>query len=196
MQDSDAEPPLPLKGLALDRAATNMMVDAYKADATVYHKVKMSEIYTACTDGMCGMHPAVVTKMKPWINKRFYAHEGILYTQASYLKFRDAEEADADERMKLASFMVPIIPPGVKITISEPDVPEGSEIDLRNDILLIVHDFRMHAPLGEMQAQVRLIGWWPQVMAACRYHINTCAICLGSSANGVKAPNGVKGSTG
>ena len=149
------------------------MIEAYKADQTVYHNVRMCEIYEACTGGMGDLHPVVVKKLKPWVGKRFYEHEGILYTQASYVKFRDITDDNGDDRATLAMFMVPVIPPNAKVKISEPEVPTGSDCDLRSDILTIIHDFRMHAPLGEMQAQVRLIGWWPQILSACRYHINT-----------------------
>ena len=190
-EDQQPEPPLPLKGIVLSRADTEEMIRAYTADHSLYHKVKMSEIYTACTEGMTTIHPSAALRIKPWVNKRFYAQDGILYTQASYLRFRDLtgaharadssatiNEEDTEERASLAGFMIPVIPPGARIKISDPEVPAGSETDLRQDIMLVIHDFRMHTPLGEMQAQVRLIGWWPQIMAACRYHVMTCAICL------------------
>ena len=174
-------PPLPLKGLALTRIDISAMQTAYASDHTMYHKVKISEIYMACTQGVAGLHPSVASKVKPWLNKRFYAKDGILYTQASYIKFRDQQdEGEAPEdRATLAGFMVPVIPANAKVQISESDCSQADQAcDLREDIMLIAHDFRLHAALGDMQAQVRLIGWWPSVLADCKYHVRTCAICL------------------
>jgi site-specific DNA-cytosine methylase len=177
--------PMPLKGLALDRTDTEAMKRAYEADDSLYHKVKMSEIYRACTEGSESLHPSIAAKVKPWINKRFYVEDSILYTQASYVKFRDTAvgqdpslDQTIEDRATLAAFMVPVIPPDAAVKISESDAPATTIPNLREDILLIVHDFRMHAPLGEMQQQVRLIGWWPTVLTDCRYHVKTCAICL------------------
>jgi hypothetical protein len=144
----------------------------------------MSEIYQACVKGPESLHPVVAAKVKPWIGKRFSVHGGIMYTQASYISFRDLPVTDAgmaaavEVMAQMSSFMVPVIPADATVKISEPEQPTAAKADLRDDILLVLHDFRMHAPLGEMQTQVRLVGWWPTVLAACKYHIATCAICL------------------
>ena len=183
-----------LKCLALKPGDIAVLQEAQRQDESMYHKVMMKDIYSACVGGAQGLPPLVAQRITPWVDKRFCVHEGLLYTAASYSQYRDAEfEGIADEeekqRSQLNKYMVLVIPPNTQIQISDPEYPQGELVNLRDDILLVVHDYRMHQAMGESMRSVRLIAWWPSILADVKYHIMTCALC--NQARNVKEPAGL-----
>ena len=50
--------------------------------------------------------------------------------------------------------------------------------DIRNDLLLVAHDFSGHNSMGAMARWLRKYAWWSSVMVNIRRWHDTCVICL------------------
>ena len=60
------------------------VIAAYKADTTVYKKVRMLDICNILTGNSSDMQRTVVDRVQAWGQKRFTVSDDILYTSASY----------------------------------------------------------------------------------------------------------------
>ena len=197
------------RGLCLDKDQLEQMKIAYQADNTIYKKVKMSDIYNMCVgNNTSELPPAVSDRIRAWIGKRFIAKDGLMWTPASLMQFRDAAHADEIgaigeeelEQSKLHASFVTVIPRGAEIQISEPEKEQHDcahtyikeQQTLINDIMWIAHEGSMHACATEMALSIRKIAWWSTVMHDCKRHIQMCTLCIQAQ----KPAHGIGISTG
>ena len=83
------------RGLCLNKDQLEQMKLAYQTDDTIYKKVKMSDIYNMCIgNNTSELPPAVSDRIRAWIGKRFIARDGLMWTPASLMQFRDAAHAE------------------------------------------------------------------------------------------------------
>jgi hypothetical protein len=173
------------------------MQAAYSTDATKYKKVKVSDIWKAvCNGGDKQMDPNTMERITAWKQRRFYNVDGLLYTPASYLRFKtgaDGEEvtAEDEERAALCSSLVMVIPDScpVRLTRSDllrPEAPKEDAIwmeekergDMKLDLLLMAHDFAGHGSIGAMAKWLRKYAWFPSIITCISRHHATCVFCL------------------
>ena len=50
--------------------------------------------------------------------------------------------------------------------------------DMKNDLLLMAHDFSGHNSMGAMARWLRKYAWWSSIMVDIRRWHDTCVICL------------------
>ena len=185
--------------LNITAAEKETVVAAYKADTTVYKKVRMLDIYNILTGNSSDMQRTVVDRVQAWAQKRFTVSDDILYTSASYIRFKqpsleqDEEKLEAEdlERHTLHTSMVMVIPNACAVKLTRMDFvkaepKQGDSIwsddaaigDMKNDLLLMAHDFSGHNSMGAMARWLRKYAWWSSIMVDIRRWHDTCVICL------------------
>ena len=95
-----------------------------------------------------------------------------------------ASIVDGDEG--LSKTMVPVLPAGVMIQVTDApklfgtdaDTPDHLLHDLRLDLMLFAHEFNTHASIGEMISLVKSYAYWPNMERQCTDHIKYCIYCL------------------
>jgi hypothetical protein len=124
-------------------------------------------------------------RIEPWNNRRYFAvspGEGcrkLLYTPRSYLRQHWAEE---DNSRVLVAF----IPSGAKVRMTTAEevsdgamatAEEWEEVDMRRDMLLMVHDNASHPSLELTAQALKAMVYWPHMVEGSegvRRHLKAC----------------------
>ena len=135
----------------------------------------------------------VANRVHAWKDRRFFNVSGMVYTSASFLRFKDTDEETStpEERKQLHSSLVMVMPRScpVKLTRSDLCHYEASANDkdwcniedtgdMRQDPLLMAHDFTGHNSTGVMAMWMRKYVWWNTLLVDIKNHHDTCVICL------------------
>ena len=175
--------------LPLSTQQIHTIAEAYLSDDTLVAKVPLSDIYRMITNhptsvSICAMHKQSI---RGWVNTRFFSvvppgagNQALLYTASSATRTHDCDAPESDG----TRILVPVIPRGadVRITKNPPITDAGDgrhymDHDLRNDILLHVHDNAHHCNIQRTQDNLRSIAWWPNSRMDVDTHVKTCTYC-------------------
>ena len=164
-----------------------------ECDESTYHKVQMKDIYAVICQDSSKVQKTVTDRVLAWKDRRFYNISGMLYTPASFLRFKDTDEETStpEERKQLHTSLVMVIPRACPVKLTRSDLchfeaPTDDKIwcdieetgDMRQDLLLMAHDFTGHNSMGAMAMWMRKYVWWNTLLVDIKNHHDTCVICL------------------
>ena len=174
--------------LNLDEVGWKEVIRAYKHDSQEIHKVPMKSIYKALTGDSTDLSTLEKERTESWVEKIFAISvcedgEPALFVPASFLRI----DEDDDNMPVTPDLLVALIPAGAKVKVTTAanlydnvteDELQFLSSDLRSDIILLAHDYSLHARWEEMLCFIRKFGYWHTLVKDIRAHIASCCYCL------------------
>jgi hypothetical protein len=162
------------------------VVEAYAVDDSEFLRVKMSVVYSATVFGEADSK-LEKERVLAWSSKVFpiTVVDGLqpalfVPTVRQDLDFRDEKEEVESQTLIL------LVPAGANARITgaenftdkEEDVDSYMYRDLRADMMLLQHEFSLHAQVMPMMMGVMRYGFWPSLYADLKEHIKWCSLCM------------------
>ena len=171
--------------------------DATKADkTTVFHKVSVSEAYHVMTDNDGSINRLVTDRVKSWQTKMFAlippnALQPCLFVPQTFSR-DEADLFDRDTRLKdyvdiskesSLHKLVLLVPADVNIQVSCIAALDGEvKGTLREDLILMFHEFDSHPTAAQTFLAVAAVAWWPSMKADIYKHVRYCSLCMSKRA--------------
>lgn len=168
------------------------VAEAQRSDTeSTFHKVSVSEMYLALTGGDCSS--LAKNRVKSWSSKLFAivppggvspvlfvpqtltrSDSNVFGSQEWNGELFDHEDAGA------VSNLVLLVQDSLDIRISSIDPLEDEEPPcLRQDIMLLFHEWDAHLTPADMFRSIIEVGWWPSLKRDVYHHWRYCSLCMG-----------------
>ena len=155
-------------------------------------EVKISTIYRVLVLKDESVSKLEAKRVRGWKHKIFVVQVGdgdtALFVKAPQQDMEaidwDRQEDDGSAFEMVQSSLVVLIPEGVMVRVTSVELEAEEEDassyrfrDLRNDLLVMAHEFQLHAKVGLMYMFVAQRAWWPELKEMIKRHIKWCGLC-------------------
>jgi hypothetical protein len=174
--------------LSLAEEEWQSVAEAYYDDDSTVQSVKVSDLYRCVCDGGEGVSSEIQMKVAPWIGRRFFSirpegsKRNIMYVPKQQLR----EHWEDDETRKLVLY----VPSGAMVRVTSAplvvqteDAEDYEVIDMRRDLMLLVHDNQQHPTIGKTLQNLREVAYWSTMASrdgkdSVQKHIGMCEHCI------------------
>ena len=174
--------------LSLTEEEWQSVAEAYYDDESTIQSVKVSDLYRCVCDSGEGVSSEIQMKVAPWIGRRYFnirpvgSTRNIMYVPKQQLR----EHWEDDETRKLVLY----VPSGAMVRVtSAPLVVEAEDaedyevIDMRRDLMLLVHDNQQHPTIGKTLQRLREVAYWSTMASrdgkdSVQRHVGMCEHCI------------------
>ena len=179
------------------RAAQMMLSDdewaeicsKYRTSKSEMREVSLAVIYNVLVDGGDKVSKLEKKKVNGWKHRIIPVEVGdgdvALFVKAPVHSEDEVDWAEpVEETDEALTKMVLLVPEGamvrvtaVPLTEQEQDPESYRYRDLRMDMLVMAHEFQLHAKVGLMYLFITQRVWFPEIVAVIKLHIKECGLC-------------------
>ena len=161
----------------------------YKTSKSELRDVPLSTIYNVLVEGGDKVSKVEIKKVMGWKHRIVPVEVGdgdiALFVKAPVNSDDGAEWADPmDETDEALIKLVVLLPEGVMVRVTsvplieEEKNPESYRYrDMRMDMLVMAHEFQLHAKVGMMYLFISQKVWFPELLQKIKTHIKECGLC-------------------
>jgi hypothetical protein len=171
--------------------------EAQRVDASTFHKVKVSEIFAALMGEPCSI--LAKDRVRSWSTKMFAvvpdgASAPVIFVPQSLTRTDVHMFEEAPWNVGLfdrttdtsPTHLVPLVPMDLDVQVSQiPPLDGESAAHLREDLLMLFHEWDAHRSPAALFTVVSSVAWWPSIKVDVYNHVKYCSLCM-SKKNAVR----------